>query len=67
MYLSSDYSNSFGSNFSVSGDWATDTIVIGNATVNGVRFGIAYDSNYPCRYPLCFICRIECKLILMLT
>jgi hypothetical protein len=67
MYLSSDYSDGFGSNLSVSGDWATDTIAIGNATVNGVRFGIAYDSNFPCRYPLCFICRIECKLTLMLT
>ena len=51
IYLSSDYSDVFGPNLSVGGDWALDTFAIGNATLNGVHFGIAYISVWPGRCP----------------
>src|SRR2546430_4328200 len=56
-----------GPNNSVSGDWVRDIIAIGNATMNGVDFGIAYDSAETSQYSSALSMKMEyqgCDLFL---
>ena len=45
QYISSDFSEYSGDTFILSGDWAKDTVNVGNVNVTDMRFGIAYNTS----------------------